>query len=155
MEESTSVKDIVNKILEDHSKERGELIPILQDIQEELGYLPPEIMLLAAAYLNIPPSSVYGAATFYTQFYLTRQGRHKIKICQGTACHVRGASKIIDAVKKKIGISPGETTSDFEFSVERVACFGSCALAPVAVVDGKVYGRMTPQKVEKIIGELD
>lgn len=155
MEESTPVKDTVSKILEKHSKERGELIPILQEIQNEIGYLPLESMHLSAAYLNIPPSQVYGVTTFFTQFYRTRQGRHKIKVCQGTACHVRGASKIIDAVKKNIGISPGETTDDFEFSVERVACFGSCALAPVVVIDGKVHGRMTPQKTEKIIGELD
>ncbi|MCL5986100.1 MAG: NADH-quinone oxidoreductase subunit NuoE [Actinobacteria bacterium] len=155
MEKSTSFKDIVNEILMKHSKERGALIPILQEIQDKIGYLPPESMFLSAEYLNIPPSQVYGVATFYTQFYLTRQGRHKIKICQGTACHVRGASKIIDAVIKKIGIRPGETTHEFEFSVERVACFGSCALAPVVVIDGKVHGRMTQQKVEKIIGELD
>ena len=154
MEELNSVQDIVNKILDNHSKERGELIPILQDIQEELGYLAPESMLLAAAYLNIPPSSVYGVVTFFTQFSLYRQGRHKIKVCQGTACHVKGAQKIIDILKKQLGINPGETTADLEFSIERVACFGSCALAPVVVIDGKVYGRMTPEIVENIVGEL-
>ena len=132
-----------------------ELIPILQDAQDVLGYLPREALAEIARFLNLPESTVYGVVTFYAQFYLTRQGKHKIKICQGTACHVRGGKRIMEAVKKKLGIGPGETTEDYRFSLERVACFGSCALAPVMVVDGKVHGRMTRQEAEKILEELE
>lgn len=141
-------------VLDRHSAERGSLIPILQDIQEALGYIPAQAMAQTARYLGIPDSAVYGVVTFYAQFYLTRQGKHRIKVCRGTACHVRGGSRIMRAVEKKLGIGPGETTPDYEFSLERVACFGSCALAPVMVVDGKVHGRMTPQRAVELLEEL-
>jgi len=130
------------------------LIPLLQDIQDLEGFISAEAMRATAAYLNIPQSSVYGVVTFYSQFHLTRQGRHIVKVCQGTACHVRGASEIIRTVSARLGIKPGETTADFEFSVERVACFGSCALAPVMVVDGKVYGNVTPEMATEILETL-
>jgi NADH-quinone oxidoreductase subunit E len=130
------------------------LIPILQDVQKVLGYVPREAMREIARFLNLPESTVYGVVTFYAQFYLTRQGKHRIKVCRGTACHVRGSARIMEVVKKKLGIKPGETTPDYRFSLERVACFGSCALAPVMVVDGKVHGRMTPQKAEKILDQM-
>jgi len=133
---------------------REELIPVLQDVQGTLGYLPAEARTAIAKFLNVPESVVYGVATFYAQFYLTRQGEHKIKVCRGTACHVRGGRRIMHAVQRKLGIKPGETTPDYEFSLERVACFGSCALAPVVVVDGKVHGRMTTQKTEQILKEM-
>lgn len=142
-------------ILSRHPTQRSELIPILQAIQAELGYIPPQAMRRTAAHLRIPESAVYGVVTFYAQFYLTRQGRHKVKVCQGTACHVRGGRSIMRAVKKKLGIGPGETTPDYEFSLERVACFGSCALAPVVVVDGKVHGRMTPQQVGHLLENIE
>jgi len=132
----------------------GDLIPVLQDIQDVLGYLPREAMTEAARFLNVPESTVYGVATFYSQFHLTRQGRHKIRVCQGTACHVRGADEIVKAVSAKLGIGPGETTSDFEFSVESVACFGSCALAPVMVVNEKVYGNVTPEMAVRTLDGL-
>lgn len=135
--------------------ERDELIPILQDIQDVFGYLPSDAMREAARFLRVPEAVVYGVATYYAQFYLTRQGKHKIKICQGTACHVRGARRIMDAVTRKLGIGPGETTPDYRFSLERVACFGSCALAPVVVVNGKVNGRMTPRKALELLEKLD
>jgi NADH-quinone oxidoreductase subunit E len=107
-----------------------------------------------ANFLNIPQSSVYGVVTFYAQFYLTRQGKHRVKVCQGTACHVRGGKRIMHAVKKKLGVGPGQTTEDYKFSLEQVACFGSCALAPVMVLNGKVHGKMTPQKAEKLLEGL-
>ena len=135
--------------------EPGELIPILQEIQEIQGWLSRESLSETARFLNIPESTVYGVATFYAQFYLTRQGKHKIRVCQGTACHVRGGRRIMQAIRKKLGIAPGETTEDYQFSLERVACFGSCALAPVMVVNDKVYGSMTAQKAEKILDELE
>jgi len=130
---------------------RSDLIPLLQAVQEEIGYLPGPAMREVAKFLRVPESAVYGVATFYAQFYLTGQGRHRIKVCQGTACHVRGGAKIMDAMVTKLGVAPGETTRDGNFSLERVACFGSCALAPVVVVDGKVYGKMTQKKAEALV----
>jgi NADH-quinone oxidoreductase E subunit len=130
---------------------RSDLIPVLQSIQDRLGYLPEEAMSKTARFLNIAESSVYGVATFYSQFYLTPQGRHKVKVCQGTACHVRGSEAITKAVSNLLGIKPGETSKDFEFTVERVACFGACAIAPVVVIDEKVYGNMTPEKTTKVL----
>jgi NADH-quinone oxidoreductase subunit E len=129
----------------------GDLIPILQDIQEIHGYLPEELLVATARRLKMPTSSVYGVATFYTHFYLTPQGRNRIKVCQGTACHVRGVERLVDAIRGRLGIGPGETSEDFEFSVEGVACFGSCALAPVVVLNGKVHGNMTPDKVHELL----
>lgn len=130
------------------------LIPLLQAVQEELGYLPSEAIERVSFFLKVPISNVYGVVTFYTQFYLTPQGKHKIKICQGTACHVRGAKELTQAVRNKLGVGPGETTADGEVSVERVACIGSCALAPAVVGDGKIHGPMTPEKVESMIDDI-
>jgi len=144
-------QEAIQQIFSGYQGQRNELIPILQDVQAAFGYVPREAMTKTARFLNIPESSVYGVVTFYAQFYRTRQGKHKIRVCQGTACHVRGGRRIMQAVEKKLGINPGETTADYKFSLERVACFGSCALAPVMVVDGKVHGRMTPQKAKKIL----
>lgn len=141
----------LKKIFTAHKPERKELISILQDIQEKKGYLPGKALLETAKFLKVPPSMVFGVATFYTQFHLTRQGRHKISVCSGTACHVRGSGRIMSKITKKLKIEPGQTTEDYEFSLESVACFGSCALAPVVVVDGKVYGNVTDKKAEEII----
>lgn len=143
----------LREVFENYEGKREELIPVLQDVQEKLGYLPREALVSVSRFLNLPESVVFGVATFYAQFYLTRQGKHKVKVCRGTACHVRGGGRIMQAVQRKLGIKPGETTDDYEFSLERVACFGSCALAPVVVIDGKVHGRMTSRKVEKLIEE--
>ena len=143
-----------DNILVQHERKEGQLIPLLQDIQDVQGYINSEAISTVAMHLNIPESSVYGVVTFYSQFYLSRQGRHKIKVCMGTACHVRGSDEIIRAVSSRLGIGPGETTEDFEFSVERVACFGSCALAPVVVINDKVYGNMTPQSTLKVLDGL-
>jgi len=148
-------QETIQQIFSGYQGQRNELIPILQDVQAAFGYVPREAMTKTARFLNIPESSVYGVVTFYAQFYRTRQGKHKIRVCQGTACHVRGGRRIMQAVGKKLGINPGETTADYKFSLERVACFGSCALAPVMVVDGKVHGRMTPQKAKKILESLN
>ncbi|MHC4789800.1 MAG: NADH-quinone oxidoreductase subunit NuoE, partial [Planctomycetota bacterium] len=125
--------------------------PLLQDVQAEFGYIPAEAMRATARFLRVPETAVYGVATFYAQFYLTRQGKHRVKVCQGTACHVRGGGSVMRAVKKKLGIGPGETTGDYRFSLERVACFGSCALSPVVVLDDKVHGRLTPQQAVELL----
>ncbi len=141
----------LQEVFSRHSALRSSLIPLLQDIQGEFGYLTREAMTEAAGFLGIPESTIYGVATFYAQFHLKRQGKHRLKICQGTACHVRGAPRLIEAVKDHLGIDPGETTEDYEFTLERVACFGSCALAPVVVLDDKVYAKMTPQRIRKLL----
>ena len=144
----------LNGIFSHHSGASADLIPILQEIQDVFGYIPREAMSGTARFLNVPESKVYGVVTFYAQFYLTRQGEHKIKVCQGTACHVRGGKRIMQAVSKRLGIKPGQTTEDYQFSLERVACFGSCALAPVMVVDGRVYGTMTPARAGELIDRV-
>ncbi|OGP61292.1 MAG: NADH dehydrogenase [Deltaproteobacteria bacterium RBG_13_61_14] len=138
-------------LLEKYPAERSNLIPLLQVVQDQHGWLTEDSMAAIAEYLHVPSSIVYGVATFYAQFYMTPQGKHRVKVCQGTACHVRGSQAIMDQLSSKLGIPPGGTTSDLLFSLERVACFGSCALAPVMVLDGKVHGRVTIKKAEKIV----
>jgi len=131
----------------------NELIPILQDTQETFGYLPEEAMKSIAQFISVPESHVYGVATFYEQFYFTRRGKHQIKVCYGTACHVKGATRVVETFERELGISHGETTEDYEYTLERVACVGACALAPVVVVGKKVYGDVAPGKVKKILGK--
>ncbi|MBN2438653.1 MAG: NADH-quinone oxidoreductase subunit NuoE [Deltaproteobacteria bacterium] len=144
----------IHDLLENFEQDRDSLIPILQEVQEKLGYISADSVNAISRYLDISINDVYGVATFYTQFRFTQPGHHILKICLGTACHVRGGQRIMDVVGRQLGIKPGETTPDYKFSLERVACFGSCALSPVVVVDGKVYGRMNPQKALKLIKEL-
>ena len=130
---------------------KGTLIPILQKIQGEFGYLPEETIPQVARFLGISKNEIFGVATFYAQFRFTRPGEHMIKVCLGTACHVRGGSRILDAVQEDLKIKPSETTADYKFSLERVACFGCCALAPVLVVDDAVHSKVTPPKVKEIL----
>ena len=141
----------MKKILSNFNGTKNELIPILQKTQEKFGYISKKRLAQIATFLNITESAVYSVVTFYSQFYLTRQGKYKIRVCQGTACHVLGGPKVLDAVERELGIKAGETTEDHKFGIETVACFGSCALAPVMVVDKTVYGRMTPAKARKIL----
>ena len=131
------------------------LIPILQQIQKAYGYLPPEILQELCNRTGIAASQVYGVVTFYEQFYLEPHGRHTLKCCRGTACHVRGGPEIIRAVKRSLCIEPGETTEDMEFTFETVACLGACALAPVMVVDGVYYGKMTSRKVNFVLDSVE
>jgi len=140
-------------ILAPHRRDKRALIPVLQKVQEELGYLPEEAVSEIAFFLGISESEVYGVASFYAQFRFVRQGEHTIKVCQGTACHVRGGRRILEAVERELSIQPEGTTEDYKFSLERVACFGSCALAPVMVVDKTVYGRVNVPKAKKILTE--
>ncbi|MFP5214097.1 MAG: NADH-quinone oxidoreductase subunit NuoE [Acidobacteriota bacterium] len=150
-----SVSREIGDILTGYDRSRENLIPILQDVQDRLTFLSPDSVQAVAEFLGLSENDVYGVATFYAQFRFHPPGRHHIKVCQGTACHVRGSGQILDAVSRRIGIAPGETTEDGEYSLERVACFGSCALAPVVVVDEKVYGRMTTKKTEKLIEDTE
>ena len=132
-----------------------ELIPILQEIQEAYGYLPAEVLHWASKRTGIPTSRMYGVITFYAQFYLRPHGKHTVRCCRGTACHVRGGKKIINAVKGQLGIEDGETTEDMRFSLETVACLGACALSPVMVVDNVYHGKMTPRVAEQILQQLE
>jgi NADH-quinone oxidoreductase subunit E len=144
------VRDVESH-LHDFGNRRSDLIPILQMIQRRHAYLPPETIRMVAKYLGMAACEVYGVATFYNQFRFNPPGKHPIKVCLGTACHVRGGDIILENFERKLDIKEGETTADREFSIERVACVGCCALAPVAVVGDSVQGHMAPSKVEGII----
>lgn len=146
-----STKEQLDDILSNYTGDASDLIPILQAAQERFGYLPEEIMAGIARFLKLAPSAVYGVSTFYAQFKLTPTGKRTVKVCRGTACHVRGADRILQEIESKLNIKPGETTEDLEYSLETIACFGSCALAPVMVVGKTVHGRVTPQKVAQIL----
>jgi len=147
------VKQQLDEILSRYHGDRGDLIPILQEAQGKFRHLPTEVMQEIGRYLHIPEAVVFGVSTFYAQFKFVPTGRQVVKVCRGTACHVRGAPRILDEVIRQLKIRPGETTDDLEYSLETIACFGSCALAPVMVIDDDVHGRMTPNKVVQIIGD--
>jgi NADH:ubiquinone oxidoreductase subunit E len=142
---------VVNKVLESFDGDKSELIPILQQVQQKLGYLPQLAMKAIAGFLRVPESTVFGVATFYAQFKFVPVGRNIIKVCRGTGCYVKGAPRILEELEKVLEIEDGGTTKDMEYSLETVACFGSCALAPVVVVNDRVYGRMTPEKTRELI----
>jgi NADH-quinone oxidoreductase subunit E len=146
-EESAILEELQQSIQGD-GRQRNRLIPILQKVQERLGYLPPEAVKMVADHLAVPPSEVYSVATFYNQFRFHPPGKYPIRVCMGTACHVRGGEIILENFERKLGIGEGETSEDREFSIERVACVGCCALAPVALVGETVHGHMAPSKVE-------
>lgn len=145
------MSDELAQIVAEYGGEKGALIPILQKVQERYGYLSEEAVSRIATLCRISESEVFGVASFYAQFYFTRRGRHNIKVCLGTACHVRGGERIFDEMKRELRVESGGTTDDNRFSLERVACFGSCALAPVVVVDKDVYGRMTVSGAKEIL----
>jgi len=148
-EERAMVEEI-ETLLPRFKKNRASLIPILQSIQEKHSYLATFTLEMVANHLGISASEVYGVATFYNQFRFHPPGRHQIKVCLGTACHVAGGDIILENFERKLGIKDGETTPDREYSVERVACVGCCALAPVAVIDDNVEGHVQPSRVEGI-----
>ncbi len=127
------------------------LIPILQQIQESYGYLPPAVLEELSSRSGIAASKIYGVVTFYEQFYLTPHGRHTIRCCRGTACHVKGGTEIIGAIERTLGISSGETTEDMKFTFETVACLGTCFLAPVIMVDDDYYGHLSADKIKDIL----
>jgi NADH-quinone oxidoreductase subunit E len=141
----------VTAALGSFERRRRNLIPILQTIQQRQGFLSISAMRQVADYLRVSPSEVYGVATFYNQFRFHPPGKHQIKVCLGTACHVVGGDIILENFERKLCIKEGQTTPDREFSVERVACVGCCALAPVAVVDENTHGHMAPSKVEGLL----
>jgi len=127
------------------------LIGVLQEVQDRLGYLPRPALEEISRRARLPLSRVYGVVTFYAQFYTEPRGRHTIRCCRGTACHVKGAGRVLDAVKRELGVDEDETTPDMMFSLETVACLGTCFLAPVMMIDNQYYGMLTPQKVQRIL----
>lgn len=142
-------------VLEQYRAQRGALIPVLQKAQELYGWLPKPVLETIAHEMRVPLSQVYGVVTFYAQFYLTRRGRHIIRQCDGTACHVRGAGRIVSTVENRLGIRAGETTPDYRVTYEVVYCLGSCGLAPVAMVDDQVVGHLVPETMVKIVDQLE
>ena len=149
-DEETMLSDI-RASLDNFTKQKYNLIPILQMIQEKHAYIPTAALTMVAEYLSLSPSEVYGVATFYNQFRFNPPGKHPIKVCLGTACHVRGGDIILENFERKLDLKEGETTSDREFSLQRVACVGCCALAPVGIVGETVHGHMAPSKVEGLV----
>ena len=143
-------KGKADNILSRFNRNRDNLIPILQEIQQEFGYLPAEAMQSIADFLRLSNSTVYSVATFYTQFKMVPSGKRIIRVCRGTACHVRGGARILREVEKRLGIKPGETTGDWEYTLETVACIGACALAPTMTVDKETHGKMTTRKVAEV-----
>ncbi len=147
--------ECLKKILSPYSGEEHELIPILQNVQNEYGYLPEQTMFEIARFTGVPESQVYSIATFYGQFRFTPKGKKHIMVCRGTACHVRGAPRILDVIEKLTGIKEGETSSDLEYSLETVACIGACGLAPNMMVNDIPYGRLTKKKIHEILGRKE
>lgn len=141
---------LVGKIAAEYSQQKWPLIPLLQRIQNEFGYIPPHSIPIIAKSLGLFPSQVQGVVSFYEQLYTEPRGKNIVRVCRGTACHVRGGKTILKLAKQHLGIEEGQTTPDMEYTLETVACLGVCALAPNIVVNDRVYGRMNPKKVGQL-----
>lgn len=141
----------IEAILEKHERARAALIPILQDVQREFGYLSPQGVAAISRYLRISENEVFGVSSFYAQFRFTEPGRHSVKVCLGTACHVRGGANVLDTLRTSLGVACGETTDDRRFDLDRVACLGCCALSPVVQIDGKVFSKITVNKLTELL----
>lgn len=151
---NSEIKERLNGIFNAFAGKGNELIPVLQSIQEEFGYLPGEAMKHAARFLKIPESTVFGVASFYSQFRFSPAGKHIIKVCHGTACHVANAGEITEKLETRLKIKDGETSDDGLFTLESVACVGCCSLAPLIMVDDEVYGKLDPVKAARIVSRL-
>lgn len=150
------VPEALAKIFENYpNKQREYLIPLLQDVQEHYGYLSEENMIHVATHLNMPTSKVFGVATFYNQFRLIPLGKNVIRVCRGTACHVKGSSQILDALQTDLNIQPGETTKDGLFTLETVACIGACSIAPVIVINDEFFGRLTSKEARALLKKYE
>jgi NADH-quinone oxidoreductase subunit E len=142
---------VADEVAAEYVGRRGSVIPVLQKVQERIGYLPVEVMKRIGERLGVPPAQVFGVASFYAQFRLEPVGRYVIKVCHGTACHVQGAGTITDALSDELGVPDGGTTADRKFTLESVACLGCCSLAPVIMIEGNTYGRLTPDEARRIV----
>jgi len=127
------------------------LIGVLQEVQGRFGYLPPEVLKKLSQRIRIPLSRIYGVVSFYAEFYTEPHGQHTIRVCRGTACHVKGGSRVLEAVEQELGISEGESTPDLMFYLETVACLGACFLAPAMMIDDQYFGKLTPERVKTIL----
>ena len=142
----------INEVLTKYNdRSRENLIPILQDVQEKIGYIPKDAIPMIGEYLNLPSSKIYGVATFYNQFKFNPPGKYHIMVCRGTACHVKGSAQVLEALKKELKIDSGQTTRDGLFSLEVVACIGACGLAPVISINGEFHAKLTPKDIPQII----
>ena len=150
---SESKINFIKEVCKSYDNKPGEVINVLHKVQGEFGYLPAEVQELVAKELNIPVSRVYGIVSFYSFFTMTPKGQYPISVCLGTACYVRGAEKVLDELKRQLGIGVGEVTPDGKFSLNCLRCVGACGLAPVIEVGEKVYGRMTPDRVKDVLAE--
>jgi NADH-quinone oxidoreductase E subunit len=146
---------VVDEIIDRYRHKPGSLIPVLEEIQETIGYLPKSIMARVAVGLRLPQSEVYGVVTFYSFFTTVPRGRHTIRCCLGTACYVRGGKKTLEALRETLKVAPGETTGDNRFSLETVRCLGACGLAPVMMVDDDTYRQVKPSQIPAILNEYE
>lgn len=149
--EDAELRKRIDEIIAPLEPDSANVIVALQKVQGEMGWLPPEAFLRIARHLKVSPSVVFGAATFYAQFYLAKSGKYRIMACRGTACHVRGASRVLRAIKQELGVEEGQTTPDGEFTLETVACIGACALAPTMMINKNTFGKLTPGKALEVI----
>jgi NADH-quinone oxidoreductase subunit E len=145
----------LNAILERYQRDPAMLVAILQDVQAEYNYLPKETLTQVSQELDIPLTRVYSVATFFKAFSLKPRGRHVINVCLGTACHVRGAGRVLEEIGRQLDIKPGETSKDFKFTMETVNCVGACALGPIVIIDGKYSGQMKTDKVKTLLESYD
>jgi NADH-quinone oxidoreductase subunit E len=145
------MSELIESILGKHSRKSDELIPILQGVQREFGYISPESLEKISRFLRISQNQVFGVSSFYAQFRFTVPGRHSIKVCLGTACHVKGGATLLEMLERELHINCGETTPDRRFDLERVACLGCCALSPVVQIDKDIYSRMTVNRLTELL----
>ena len=146
--------EFLNSLCEKYLPIKDNLIQILNEVQEHYGYIPKKKKKVLSEFLNVPMAEIYGVVTFYSRFTLKPKGKYNIAVCLGTACYVKGSQKIMDRLKERLKIEPGETTADGKFSIEETRCVGACGLAPVFTVNGEVYGKATVQLLDKVLDEL-
>lgn len=151
--EQENYREKVEAIVASFPEKKGALIPALQAIQKEFGYLPQPALGVLSDSLRVPLSTIYGVATFYAQFHLQPRGKHIIRVCMGTACHVRGGKKLLEKLEDELGVEAGGTTEDLNFTLEEVACIGACGLAPAVMVDDETYGRLTADKLTEVLDQ--
>lgn len=152
---SAAQREVIQKLIGEAQGQKWALIPLLQRIQEEIGYVPPETIEPIAQALHLFPSQVQGVLSFYAQFSTTPRGRNIIRVCRGTACHVKGGRTILKVVKQQLGIEEGKTTPDYKFTLETVACLGTCFLAPVMMVNRNYFGKLVPPKVQSVLKQYE
>lgn len=154
MDDSSEMKAVISEIRKESKGKPEELIPLLQRVQSKIGFLPEKALMEIAGITGLSPAKVYGVASFFAQFRFHPAGKHMVRICRGTACHVKGSNRILNDIETHFKLEEGETTEDMLFTLETVACFGSCALAPVVLVDETVRGRMNPSKTRSVLEEI-